>query len=87
MEFSVVHQMPNVNVVQQHGGIGYEPAMTPPPQRFRAHDYSSRIGRACQQFVQGKRELVRLHVIGVRAESRMTQRNVAALGIAFAEPA
>jgi hypothetical protein len=86
-EFSVVHQMPNVDAVQRHHCIGDEPAVTAPPNSFRTHDCSSRVDNARQEFVQGKCELVGFHVVSVRAKSRMTQRDVTAVGVASAEPA
>ena len=36
MQFSIVHQVLDMNVVQEESRIGYQPSMTAPPDSFRA---------------------------------------------------
>jgi len=58
--------------------------MATPPDRFRTHDggragFLANVKQALDSFL----ELLRLHVIGVPAERRVTPRSVSRVGLGF----
>jgi len=57
-----------------HQGISHEGAVTPPPQRLRAHDCQPLLGFGPpNERLNGATECWRIHVIGIAAECRISE--------------
>ena len=68
-KFSVVHEVLNMNAVQKERGVGYQPTMTAPPDRFRTQNRDARRRQPRKQCSQSASESIGFHVVRVRSES------------------
>jgi anti-sigma regulatory factor (Ser/Thr protein kinase) len=80
-----VHNVTYVNSMHEHERIGDEAAVTPPPERFGAHDRGGAQRTILDEGIERLTEGLRLHVVRVSAKGGVAQRDVGTVGVTLSK--